>query len=914
VKTTWRIIMASSRGRSASVLCLALTLGWPAGRAGAADEPAAARTDLYGVPLPADALARCGTPREQNRGHAGRVPFSPDGRFLASANGTRITLWDVAAGRAVRSFTGHPNPVRALAFAAGGKQLVSFGKYTVRTWDVATGKALRRLAIPIVLRNLDPQGIFSADGRTLAVTDVSNREHLIRLWDVAAEKETVLRGTRAEGLAFSADGKMLITAGAVSAGGKQTPALQTWDVATGKELQRLTDPALGFVGVSVGRDGQAAVTAWDKDEGAGTGGRRGAYVLHLWDLKKQARGRTLVVSLVMPLWPPVCAPDGKAVAVADSPGIIHVCDTATGKETHRLRADGPFPVLSFSPDGKLLACSTAHGGVQLWDAATGKGRSLVETHGGVVTAVAFSHDGKTVASASEDGTVRLWEAATGRPLRQLSLGGGASALAFTSDGRHLLTDSRAYAKGPRLWETATGAERRLPRGKSYLVVGFSADGTTLALSGNARGSPRGFGAAGPRQGLFSSEGDLVGFASDVAFRADLRSFRWVGPAPPSKAAPVDARDGLPPLREPRLMPLSDFFDLSPDGTVLAEVESVLAGRPDTGLGTYWLPSRIRLLHAASGEEIGSLPLQGERSFRSPLAFSPDGRTVAAASAGSRPEDRAVLCLLETAGGKERLRLPGTAGAVAFAPDGRMLASCGEKGIELWDALTGASLGRFDTERNLARAVAFSPDGRTLASGQADGTVLIWDATAAVKRLAKQAAPKAERLDALWADLADADAARAYRAIVALVAAPERSVPFLKGRILVPDAERRVKKLLADLDDDKFRLRQRAGEELEQLAEHARPHLLKALADRPTLEKRRRLEQVLAKLGPPASSRAGSRQRRAVEALERIGTPEAREVLRVLADGPAEGPLTEEAKGALRRLSAVTRGKHGERRG
>ncbi len=67
-------------------------------------------------------------------------------------------------------------------------------------------------------------------------------------------------------------------------------------------------------------------------------------------------------------------------------------------------------------------------------------------------------------------------------------------------------------------------------------------------------------------------------------------------------------------------------------------------------------------------------------------------------------------------------------ALAFTPDGRLLASGGQDGrIKFWDPHTGEERGTLEAHERRVSAVAFSPDGRLLASGSFDRTVKLWDA-------------------------------------------------------------------------------------------------------------------------------------------------------------------------------------------
>ena len=153
-------------------------------------------------------------------------------------------------------------------------------------------------------------------------------------------------------------------------------------------------------------------------------------------------------------------------------------------------------------------------------------------------------------------------------------------------------------------------------------------------------------------------------------------------------------------------------------------------------------------------------------------------------------------------------------------------------------------------------------------------------------------------------MAGEDAPRAYRAIRALAAAPQRASAWLRERlrpVVAPDPGR-VARLLADLDSDNFVAREKATREVQDLGESAGLALRKALAERPSAEVRQRAEQLLAELDAPAASPQRLRVLRAIEALEAAGTAEARQVLKTLAGGVAEARVTREAKASLLRLA------------
>jgi eukaryotic-like serine/threonine-protein kinase len=109
-----------------------------------------------------------------------------------------------------------------------------------------------------------------------------------------------------------------------------------------------------------------------------------------------------------------------------------------------------------------------------------------------------------------------------------------------------------------------------------------------------------------------------------------------------------------------------------------------------------------------------------------LAFSPDGKSLAAAGKGTMEKSGALTVWDFT---RRRSRFTSSADreylAVAYSPDGKLLAACEDGGaVRLLDAATGAV--RASALETDARALAFSPDGRRLATAGVGGRIRIWD--------------------------------------------------------------------------------------------------------------------------------------------------------------------------------------------
>jgi RNA polymerase sigma factor (sigma-70 family) len=803
------------------------------------------RVDAYGDPLPAGARARLGTLRLRDGGPLRSMSLSADGKTLAARGWwNAVRLWRLPGGKEVRSLYLGQISQGPLALAPDARTLAAGDGTAISLRAVATGKEIRRLkwetnAVCDALA-------FAPGGKILASAHQDNR---IRLWDVTGGKP--LRQLRGHAslwaLGFSADGRRLVS------GGGQTARL--WDVRTGKELVCFKGHDSLVYAVALSSDGKRVATAGLEDKTA-----------RLWDTAtgrelRRVRMRGAVVSAAL-------SPDGKLLAALDAGGTVGLWDAATGQGRwkfagHHQRGLG---VVLFPADGKSLLSAGADGAIRVWNPARGQEVGAFGGHGGTVASVAFSPDATTLATGGEDKTARLWDTTTYQETRRLELPAPVSALAFSPDGETVAT-----AAGPavQLWDAATGKRVRRLKGHRHAVtsLAFTGDGRTLAS----------------------------GSAEDAIIRL------WDLPAGTARATLKGAGD-----KEVHDVRQALSLAFSPDGKVLASGRGLsLAGQARGSL---------RLWDVAGGKELRRGHFRGRGAFVASLAFSPDGRVLAAAMEGT------WIRLWEVATGRVvrewQAERWGASDfpfffAVAFSPDGKALASGAPadrpvpgdfaRVVRVWEVATGKERLAFSGHRGPTASLAFAPDGRSLASGSTDTSVLIWDLTSPGSKGRGRGALSEQELAGLWADLSAHDAAKAYQAMCVLSLFPRQSVSFLKGRLApVQEADaQRTARLVADLDSERFAVRAKAAKGLRALGEAAEPALRRALAGNPSLELRTRLGQLLKRL-----ERSPGRlcPLRAVEVLERMGTPEARKLLQTLAEGAPGAWLSQEAHAALARLA------------
>jgi hypothetical protein len=165
-------------------------------------------------------------------------------------------------------------------------------------------------------------------------------------------------------------------------------------------------------------------------------------------------------------------------------------------------------------------------------------------------------------------------------------------------------------------------------------------------------------------------------------------------------------------------------------------------------------------------------------------------------------------------------------------------------------------------------------------------------------------------DEMWAALGTSDPKKAEQVTAYLVARPGLALRLLRQRLKPVDRVDgdRLRRLIADLDDDRFAIRERASQELERLGDPVEGAFRQALAGQPSAEVRRRIDLLLERLRtlrlypPPERLRLS----RAIDILEQIGSSESQAILTGLAQGAPEAELTVQAKSALGRLTTLAR--------
>jgi WD40 repeat protein len=584
----------------------------------------------------------------------------------------------------------------------------------------------------------------SPDGRWLAVgDDLGDFTGAIHLLDAASGREVWRRPTALPvvAAAFSPDGRRVACAATRPPAGIGPPGVQgavtVHDVATGEERARHAPLAgCGFLRFSPGGE-QLLVAELQSDNRDAP--RR---LLRL----NAARGNQLgAVSL-------------RSSPVPFLPGIVEGNLTPHGA--------------ALSPDGKLLAVfgnaagASWKGGIEpgrliLYQADTGRRIRVLESPG-ALTSAAFLDGGKRLVAGAADSMVRLWDLAEGKLLwSQKQALGGRSTVAVSPDGTVIAVANAAGLDGEVvLRDAGSGLELRTIVAHEEGVNGLAwlPDGTLV--SGSDDDSVKWW--DGRRQAIQEHFGvemaDPIALAVGggdkvLAVSAQSHSFfarnqrrgviQWWDTATQRQLAVTPTSGG--PARHLAASPNGKTLAaIGEDGALrLWDVETrkehkAPRGLPPGLLRAAWAPDSRRLaLAAGKGGVVVWDTTKAEAALVrisdapvSAVAWSPDGVVLAGAVEGD-----AVLWYATNGRlmGRWQARIQPRAQYLVFSPDGETLATDDWFDARLWDVRTGELRHSLRGHAAAIGQLSFASDGRTVVTAGGDGAVKLWDPESGMDR-------------------------------------------------------------------------------------------------------------------------------------------------------------------------------------
>ncbi len=361
------------------------------------------------------------------------MSFSPDGNLLVTGGYQSDTrVWSVSTGLWLAHLEGHRVDVGALAFDRTGKYLASAAGPEVRLWEMQTS----------ALTSINPKSFtedshqsddwsdfvtwfdFSPDEKWMAAYGKWGGQNRVVLRENETGEFQDFRSGR--GGAFDRTSNFF-------AFFSDKQGVQLLNLAS-KTAYKLDYPGGQMRHLDFNANGTLLV---------GGGYTEGIY---LWDLRHQPEVKQ-ISSIQGPVIVVFHPTDPYRLVTGSGNGKVMLWDLSQKvKKPERLfdRHSGEVMAIEFSWDGKYLATvgSEPRDTVLLWNAETGEIVQRFAGHTERTTHVALSRDGRWLATASDDRTVRLWNVMTGTEVRRFSEHTSHTLYVyFTRDGKRLASSS-----------------------------------------------------------------------------------------------------------------------------------------------------------------------------------------------------------------------------------------------------------------------------------------------------------------------------------------------------------------------------------------------------------------------------------------------------------------------------------------
>jgi WD40 repeat protein len=270
-------------------------------------------------------------------------------------------------------------------------------------------------------------------------------------------------------VAFCPDGVRFVTA-------NQDGSIRLWETASGKEIRRYlkNDEGGAAIAVAVSPDGKHLVSARAGEDAT------------VWDLENGKELRSLIghTGWVRAL---TFTADGRRILSASSDRTVRVWDVDSGHELQCLKGhEADVNCVAVTRDGRFAVSGSGDysGGimhdpsVRVWDLAKGQALLKLE-HPEAVDAITLSPDGKLAVTVCDE-FIYLWDIVTGKEVRhwQGYANQHFSAVAFSPDGRFVLSGTGMFGGPMQLWDVSNGQEvRRFKKATAEAhSIAFSPDG------------------------------------------------------------------------------------------------------------------------------------------------------------------------------------------------------------------------------------------------------------------------------------------------------------------------------------------------------------------------------------------------------------------------------------------------------
>ncbi len=639
------------------------------------------------------------------------LAFSPDGSILASgSDDTCVRLWCSSSWECLATLKGHSQAVEKLLFSHNGHLLVSAGGGQIIVWCVDRRRALHRFAHPN--GSLDYLA-FSQDDSVLAS---GGKTVVVALWDMAGgrqikewKEDTYDTST----LAYTADPNYLITAydqHMERDGPSHTIAL--CQIPSLTLSQQVEEP--NYASSSGNRDRLIDVSH---------DGRRLAFVgfrlttaaeavIFVWDLVERRRLAS-IPARGMPEWVYFSA-DGELLVVGEQPvagtggGTWH---TAEGFSVSVYSADGsrllidnsaffPIPTV-FSLEHPLVI---AHGLDERYLLSLGNAKECIL--GNLPFFLRRTKTAHTMRSSDTEPAALLCGFVKHKPGDRMYW-----PVVTPSEGKKKkrLTSRNSTVSDEAAAPTPSGRQLRafrsftdpcLKKGVAFLASSMRLGGT--ATDGMWR--------------MYSFEDGVVRFIE--SWRPKSQKLSCVDYGSDGRRMLVGTEEGIvwQYNMSERIGSLLFSMGVKVESVIACGPENALVRSKEHELSAYNLKTQRRLWSYTA-------------SLLNAFAVFPDGRHVVVVShkEGARKESVHVL---DANTGVERAKIAETGRyliAVACSPDNRTIAvSCdGPDHVQLWNWTQGNLLRKLESDGFRIVALAFSPDGKLLASGS-QGTARIWE--------------------------------------------------------------------------------------------------------------------------------------------------------------------------------------------